>query len=103
MCVSCKSLVIWLKNDADYVRALSFDFSKAFDTVSHKIVSEKLKSTSMNPYIINWIVSFLENHKQWVVVNGITSDVDINRRVPQGTVLGPLIFTLIVHDIYKVK
>ena len=90
----------WLDDDVDFVRVLSFDFSKAFDTVSHKIVCEKLKATNLNPYIINWIISFLGNRKQRVVVDGkITDYVDINRGVPQGTVLGPFLFSLMVNDI----
>ena len=68
-----------------------FEFSKAFDTVSHKIVREMLKSINLNPHITNWIISFLGNRKERVVVDGnITDYVDINRGVPQGTVLGSL-------------
>ena len=70
----------WLDDDVDFVRVLSFEFSKAFDTVSHKIVCEKLKSSNLNPCIINWIISFLGKRKQRVVVDGkITGFVDINR------------------------
>ncbi|KXJ21525.1 RNA-directed DNA polymerase from mobile element jockey [Exaiptasia diaphana] len=93
----------WLRaldGNADYVRILSFDFSKAFDTVPHQIVCDKLKTTSLNPYIINWIIDFLADRKQRVVVNGLTTDlVKINRGVPQGTVLGPVLFSLMVNDI----
>ena len=90
----------WLDDDVDFIRVLSFDFSKAFDTVSHKIVCEKLKATNLNPHIINWIISFLGNRKQRVVVDGkITDYVDINRGVPQGTILGPFLFSLMVNDI----
>ena len=79
-------------------------FSKAFDTVSHKITCDKLKSTNINPYIINWIISFLDNQKQRVVVDdAITAFVSINRGVPQGTVLGPTLFSLTVNDIAAVS
>ena len=93
----------WLDGEEDFVLVLSFDLSKAFDTVSHKMVCEKLKSVNPNPYIINWIISFLGNRKQRVVVDGnITHYVDINRGVSQGTVLGPLLFSLMVNDIMLV-
>ena len=90
----------WLDEDADFVRVMSFDFSKAFDSVPHDIVCEKLKSTSINPYIINWIISLLINRRQRVVVDDIETEyVDISRGVPQGTVLGPFLFSLMVNDI----
>ena len=58
----------WLDEDADFIRVLSFDFSKAFDSVPHNVVTERLKQTNLNPYIINWIISFLTNRKQRVVL-----------------------------------
>ena len=79
---------------------LSFDFSKAFHTVSHKIIIEKLRRTKLNPYITNWIINFVSNRKQRVVVDGfITNYLSINRGIPQGTVLGPILFSLMVNDI----
>ena len=90
----------WLDGDADFVRVLSFDFSKAFDTVSHYILSDKLKATDINPYVINWILDFLSQRKQRVVSDGITTEfIDINRGVPQGAVLGSILFSLMVNDI----
>ena len=90
----------WLDDDADYVRVISFDLNKAFDTVPHEIICEKLKATYLNPYIINSIINFLSNRKQRVVVDGIETEyVHINRGVPQGTVLGPFLFSLMVNDI----
>ena len=84
----------------DFVRVLSFDFKKAFDSVPHDIVTAKLKQTNFNPYIINWIISFLKNRKQRVVVDGIITEyVDINKGVPHGTVIGPFLFSLMVDDI----
>ncbi len=84
----------------DFVRVLSFDFKKAFDSVPHDIVTVKLKQTNFNPYVINWIIRFLKNRKQRVVVDGIITEyVDINKGVPQGTVTGPFLFSLMVDDI----
>ena len=57
-------------------------------------------SLSINPYVANWIVSFLTNRKQRVVVDGfVTEFVSINKEVPQGTVLGPILFSIMVNDI----
>ena len=50
----------WLDGNADFVRIFSFDFSKAFDSVSHNILCSKLKQVNINPYIINWLISFLD-------------------------------------------
>jgi len=88
----------------DFVRVFFFDFSKAFESVPHAIVCNKLMSLKMNPYVINWIVSFLSNRKQRVVVDGfVTEIVSINRGVPQGTVLGPILFSIfMVNDIRPV-
>jgi retron-type reverse transcriptase len=86
--------------EVDSVKVISFDFSKAFDSVPHDILCEKLKQTKLNPYIINWILDFLTKRKQRVVVDGIATDfLDINRGVPQGTVIGPFLFSLMVNDI----
>jgi len=78
--------VKWLDSGFDYVRIFSFDFSKAFDSVPHDILCTKLRSLDINPYITNWIISFLQDRKQRVVVDGIVPDyLNINRGVPQGT------------------
>ena len=61
----------WLDEGADSVRVISFDYKKEFDSVSHNIICEKLKTLEINPYTINWIISFLANRKQRVVVDGI--------------------------------
>ena len=93
-----------MDKDADFVKVYSFDFSKAFDLVSHQIVCNKLKSYNINPYVINWIINFLTDRKQRVVVDGVTTKfTEIGRGVPQGTVLGPVLFSIMVNDINAVN
>ena len=90
----------WLENGAKYVRVFSFAFKKAFDSVPHDILCSKFKGLPINPYIINWIVNFLNDHHQRVKVDGIQTDyVKINRGIPQGTVLGPVLFSIMIDDI----
>ena len=72
--------------------------------MSHKIICDKLKSTNINPYIINWIISFLDSPKQrGAVDSAVTAFVVINRGVPQSTVLGPTLFSIVVNDIAAVS
>ena len=93
-----------LDRDAAFVRAFLFEFSKAFDSVSHRILFSKLASNDINPYIKNWIISFLCDRRQRVVVDGlVTSFLNVNKGVPQGTVLGPLLFSIMVNDIKPVS
>ena len=62
------------------MRIFSFDFSKAFDSVSHRILVSKLRDVDINPYILNWLISFISNRKQRVVVDNIITDyIDITR------------------------
>ena len=89
----------WMKMRIFYV-SFFFDFSKAFDTVPHDVVCNKLKALDINPYITNWIINFLYSRKQRVVVDGVTTEfLSINKGVPQGSVLDPVLFALMVNDI----
>ena len=90
----------WLEDNADHVRVVSFDLKKVFDSVSHNIVCKKLEKTNINPYITNWIVNFLSDRRQRVIVNGIeTNYVEVNKGVPQDTVLAPFLFSLMINDL----
>ena len=53
----------WLDGNDGFVRIFSFDFSKAFHSVSHNILCSKLKQVKINPCIINWLISFLDQIK----------------------------------------
>ena len=73
------------------------DFSKAFDTVPHQKLLYKLKNYGIDGKINKWIESFLTKRKQQVVIEGECSDsCSVDSGVPPGTVLGPLLFYVIM-------
>ncbi len=80
------------------------DLSKAFDTLDYSILIEKLKYCGINHRELSLFKSYLANRKQFVDIEGTTSDMlSLTTGVPQGSVLRPLLFIIYMNDISSAK
>ena len=99
-------LTDYIRNEADkgsLTGAVFIDLSKAFDTVSHSSLLDKLPSFGIYGTELNWFTDYLFNRSQFVQNNGCTSDVtSVFCGVPQGSIIGPLLFIMHLNGAHTV-
>jgi len=85
-------------DNGNIIAGIYFDLQKAFDTVDHGILLAKMRNYGVRGIVLNWFRN--SNRKQYVIVDGVSSsESTVDCGVPEGSVLGPLLFLIYIDDI----